>query len=97
MNIKFKKLMSVLLCCVMLFGMLPVNAFAIETGEQSGIVLEENIPEAPVDEVIPSSDEPVIPPVEVPPVVPTVEEPPCGACGGRTRNGRGSPRRGHHR
>ena len=30
MNTTFKKIMSILLCCVMLFGMIPRNAYAVE-------------------------------------------------------------------
>ena len=72
MNIKMKKLMSLLMCCVMLFGMLPVEAFATETGAETGIAAEENVAEVPA-EVAPSADEPL---VEEPLVEdPVVEEP----------------------
>lgn len=60
MNIKLKKLMSVLLCCAMLFGMLPVEAFAAEAGVDSGITVEKNVVEVttesvPSDVVLPDS------------------------------------------
>ena len=47
MNVKMKKLMSLLLCFAMLFGMLPVEVFAAETG----IAAEENVAEMPTDTV----------------------------------------------
>lgn len=59
MNIKMKKLMSLLLCFAMLFGMLPVEVFAVETGAETGIAAEENVAEVPA-EGAPSADEPVV-------------------------------------
>lgn len=46
MNINFKKLMSVLLCFVLLLGVVPVNAFANELSEVIGIAQEEAAPVA---------------------------------------------------
>ena len=84
MNIEFKRWMSALLCCAMLFGMLPVNAFATENGAETGIVLEENVveeptesaPSAPVLPDISSDDGAVVPVVEDPETQePEAEEP----------------------
>lgn len=61
MSIKMKKLMSLLMCCVMLFGMLPVEAFATETG---GIAAEENVVEAPAPGT-PSADDSAADPAQI--------------------------------
>lgn len=77
MNVKFKKLMSVLLCCVMLIGMIPVDTFATTENVDDSIAAEGTVTEAPSGDV-PVADPPVIPELpsqEEPAKEPVAEEP----------------------
>lgn len=71
MNIKFKRLMSLLMCCIMLFGMIPVDAFATGATASGSIVAEEKT----VDDtaVVPSADEAALP--DIPSANAVIEEP----------------------
>ena len=76
MNIQFRKMMSVLLCLAMLFGMLPVNAFATGDSMADSVPAAETIVEVPTESApsdtvltdIPSEDEIVEEPVIEEPV-----------------------------
>ncbi len=59
MNIRFKRMMSVLLCCVMLFGMIPVDAFATGENADSSITAEEKTVDGTA--AVLSADESVLP------------------------------------
>ena len=55
-NICFKKIMSLLLCLMLLLGTFPVSAMAEEPAASEIPPVQEPAPEAPVDEPIPEEE-----------------------------------------
>lgn len=79
MDIKFKKVISLLLCCVLLFGMLPVNAFATNENAMDSSAVENNAteeqPQESTSAEVPA--EPDVPSTEESTEAPVVEETPA--------------------